>query len=58
MIGGLGDLQGSTDVDDGLALGDQLVSRFEFADDLLSCVAGSFHGEGLRVVWLDEDSRC
>jgi len=39
VIGGLRHLQCSADVDDGLALGDQLLSSFELADDLLGCVA-------------------
>jgi len=30
-------------VGDELALGDQLISSFELADDLLRCVTGTFH---------------
>jgi hypothetical protein len=37
-------------------LGDQLLSGFELADDLLGCVAGSFHGGVSGPVWPDEDS--
>jgi len=37
-------------------LGDQLLSGLELADDLLGCVAGSFHGEVPGPVWPDEDS--
>jgi hypothetical protein len=35
VVGGLRSLQNSAGIDDGLALGNQLVSRFELADDLL-----------------------
>jgi len=54
--GRLGDLNGAADVGNGLALGDQLLSGFELADDLLSCVADSFHGGVPSPVWPDEDS--
>jgi hypothetical protein len=57
MVGGLGDLQGSTNVDDGFALADQLLSVLELADDLLGCVAGSFHCGVPGTVWPDEDSQ-
>ena len=56
VVGRLGDLKGAADVGDGLALGDQLLSGLELADDLLSCVADSFHGEVPGPVWPDEDS--
>ncbi len=56
MVGGLRDLQGFTDVDDGLAMGDQLLSGLALADDLLRCVAGSFHGGAPGPVWPDQDS--
>jgi hypothetical protein len=39
-----------------LALGKQLVSRFELANDLLGCVTGSFHGGIPGPVLPDEDS--
>jgi hypothetical protein len=42
--------------DDGLALGDQLLSGLELPDDLLGCVTGSFHGGVPGPAWPDEDS--
>ena len=56
MVGRLGHLNGAADVGDGLALGDQLLSGLELADDLLSCAADAFHGEVPCPVWPDEDS--
>ena len=56
VISGLRHLQCPADVGDALALGDQLLSGFELADDLLGCVAGSFHGGVSGPVWPDEDS--
>jgi len=56
VIGRLGDLDGTANVGDGLALGDQLLGGFELADDLLGCVADSLHGEVPGPVWPDEDS--
>jgi len=55
--GRLGHIDCSADVGDRFALGDHLRSRLELTDDLLGCVADSFHGEDLSTVWLDEDSR-
>ncbi len=52
----MGDLQGSTNVNDGLAMGDQLLSILELANDLLRCVAGSLNGGVPSPVWPDEDS--
>ena len=52
----LGHLNGAADVGDGLALGDQLLSGLELADDLLGCVADAFHGGVPGPVWPDEDS--
>ena len=52
----MGDFDGSANVGDSLALGDQLLSGFELADDLLSCVADLCHGEDPSPVWPDEDS--
>jgi len=46
----------TADLDDGLALGDQLLGGLELADDLLRCVSGAFHGEVPGPVWPDEDS--
>ena len=56
VVGGMRDLENSAGVRNCLALGKQLVSRFELADDLLGCVAGSFHGGVPGPVWPDEDS--
>ena len=49
-------LNGAADIGDGLALGDQLLSGFELADDLLGCVKDAFHGEVPGIVLPDEDS--
>ena len=56
MVSRRGDLNGAADVGDGLALGDQLLSGFELADDLLGSVVDGFHGEVPGPVWPDEDS--
>ena len=56
VVSRLGDLNGAADVGDGLALGSQLLSGLKLADDLLGCVADSFHGEVPGPVWPDEDS--
>jgi len=56
VVSRLGYLNGTADVGNGLALSDQLLSGFELADDLLGCVADSFHGEVPGPVWPDEDS--
>ena len=56
MVGRLGELNGAAEVGNGLALGDQLLSGFDLADDLLSSVADSFHGGVSGPVWLDEGS--
>ena len=49
-------LDDAADLDDGLALRDQLLSDLELADDLLGCVADAFHSEVPGPVWPDEDS--
>ena len=49
-------LDHAADLDDGLALGDQLLGSFELADDLLRCVPGAFHGRVPGPVWPAEDS--
>ena len=49
-------LDDAADLDDGLDLGDQLLSGLELADDLLGCVADAFHGEVPGPVWPVEDS--
>jgi len=46
----------TADLNDGLALGDQLLGGLELADDLLRIVPGAFHGEVPGPVWPDEDS--
>jgi len=56
VIRGLSYLQDTADIGNGLALGNQMISCFELADDLLGRVAGSFHGGVPGPVWLDEDS--
>ena len=56
VVSRLSDLDRPAEVSASLALGDQLLSGFELADDLLGCVAGSFHGEVPDPVWPDEDS--
>jgi len=56
VVGRLGHLNGTADIGDGLALGDQLLSGFELADDLLGCVADAFYCEVPGPVWPDEDS--
>ena len=56
VVGGLKTLQGSANVGDGLALGNQLLRGLELADDLLGCLSGSLHGGVPRPVWPDEDS--
>jgi hypothetical protein len=64
MVGGLRHLEDAADVDDGLALGDQLLRgqllrrslRLELADDLLESVSDSFHAGVPGPVWPDEDS--
>jgi len=52
----LSDLDRPANVGDALALGDQLLSGFELAGDLLGCVADSFHSGIPGRVWPDEDS--
>jgi len=44
VVGRLSDFKDATNVSNGLALGQQLLSGFELADDLLGGMAGSFHG--------------
>ena len=56
MVSGLRHLQGSADVSNGLALGDQLLSGFQLADDLLGSMAGSFHGGVPGPAWPNEVS--
>ena len=56
VVGRMGHLNGAADIGDGLGLGDQLLSGFELADDLLGCVEDAFHGEVPGPVLPDEDS--
>jgi len=54
VVGRLRQFADTGDLDDGLALGDQLLGGFEFADDLLLRVPGAFHGEVPGPAWPDE----
>jgi len=56
VVGRLRHLDDAADVDDGLALGDQLLGGLELADDLLRRVPGAFYGRVPGPVWPDEDS--
>jgi len=56
VVGRLRHLDDSADLDDGLSLGDQLLRRFQLADDLLRGVPGAFHGRVPGPVWPVEDS--
>lgn len=49
-------LDGAANVENGLALGDQLVRSFDMANDLIGCVADSFHGGVPEPVRPDEGS--
>ena len=55
VIGRLRHLDDTADLDDGLALGDQLLRRFQLADDLLRGLPGAFHGRVPGPVRPDED---
>jgi len=48
--------QSTSDLNNGLALGDQLLGGLELADDLFRCVPGPFHGGVPGPVWPAEDS--
>ncbi len=56
VVCGLSDLKDTADVGNGFALGNELISCFELADDLLGCVVGSFHGGVATPAWPDVDS--
>jgi len=56
VVGRLRHFDDTAELDDGLALGDQLLGGFELADDLLRRAPGAFHGEVPGPVWLDEES--
>ena len=56
MVRGLRHLDNTADLDQGLALGDQLLGGLELADDSLRRVPGAFHGRVPGLVWPDEDS--
>lgn len=56
MVRRLCHLEDAADVGGGLALGDQLLRRFELADDLLGCVPSAFDGRIPGPVWPAENS--
>nr|WP_255440981.1 hypothetical protein [Synechococcus sp. HK01-R] len=56
VVGRLRHLDEAANLDDGLALGDQLLGGLELADDLLHRVPGPFHGEVPDPDWPDEPS--
>ena len=49
-------LDPETDIDDGFVLSDQLLCRFQLADDLLGGMPGASHCGIPGPVWPDEDS--
>lgn len=51
MVWRLAHLGLAANLGDGLALDDQLLRRFELADDLLGCAVDSFHCEVPSPVW-------
>ena len=55
MVGRLRYLDDTADLDDGLALSDQLLGGLELADNLLRCVPGAFHSEVPGPVWPAEE---
>lgn len=52
----MGDLNGTATISNVFDLSDQLLSDLELVDDLLGCLADSFHDEVPNPVWPDEDS--
>jgi len=56
VVGRLRHFDDAADLDDSLALGDQLLGGLELADNLLRRVPGPFHGRVPGPVWPDEDS--
>ena len=56
MVGRLGKINRAIDSGNRLSLNDQLLSDLQLADDLLGCVADSFHDEVHGPIWPDEDS--
>jgi len=50
VVGRLRHLDDAAELDNGLALGDQLVSDLELGNDLFVRVPGPFHGEGTGPV--------
>jgi hypothetical protein len=56
VVGRFGNLEVAAGVRDCLAIGIELISRLELVDDLLGCVASSFHGGVPGPVWPDEVS--
>jgi hypothetical protein len=55
VVGRLRHLDDTAELDDGLALGDQLLGGLELADDLLRRVPGALHGRVPGQVWPAED---
>ena len=51
VVGRRRHLDDTTDLNDGLALGDQLLGGLELADDPRRRVPGAFHGRGTGPVW-------
>jgi len=49
VVGRLRHLDDAADVDDGLALGDQLLGGLELADDLIRRVPGAFQGRAVTA---------
>jgi hypothetical protein len=56
VVGRMGNLEGAADFSNRLVIGNELISRFELADDLLRCVAVSFQGGVPAPLWPDWDS--
>jgi hypothetical protein len=56
VVGRLRHFDDTANLEDGLALGDQLLGGLELVDDLLRRVPGLFHGEVHDPVWPDEES--
>lgn len=56
LVGRLGQLDDTTDFDDGHAVGDQLLGGLEFANDLLGRLPGAFHDQVPSPFSTAEDS--
>ena len=55
VVGRLGHLDHTTDLDDGLALGDKMLGGLELANDLLGRVPEALHSQVPGPVWPAED---